>query len=475
LALAACAFHFGREIATTGIASGALLAAVGFAVLAFALGAAAIARIQRAGPRDLDFLGARYVRIVFSTVLIAFVIVLFGSQKEAAARMAAHLVAVAALNHLALLAPARLSTATAAIGRHRVLSAAEVLLFNVCATLVLAEGALRVYYTTTGGSFLGAQHENPFARKLVADLFGFRPNSLGYNDAEFSLQKRTGTLRVAAIGDSFFVSEVPRPQGVIARTGALLAASGIPVEVHNFGIVASDIDDYRIILEQEALAFAPDLVLLGVYVGNDLRISTVSRAFDHRFYAIDRALSDIRQRSAERRLVRDGAFRDVTRSETAEGIPITTRDRYLESVRRELAFFREDASTAVARAWFDSLAGLAQIIALCREREVPIAVVLSPSHVQVSRALLEEGARSAGINAAELDVAIPQRRLTAFLAARGVPVLDLLPAFARAAREHDPDGFYLNNDTHWSVAGNEIAAQAVARFVADAVKGMPDR
>jgi len=102
-------------------------------------------------------------------------------------------------------------------------------------------------------------------------------------------------------------------------------------------------------------------------------------------------------------------------------------------------------------------------------------VVLSPSHVQVSRALLEEGARSAGINAAELDVAIPQRRLTAFLAARGVPVLDLLPAFARAAREHDPDGFYLNNDTHWSVAGNEIAAQAVARFVADAVKGMPDR
>jgi hypothetical protein len=85
----------------------------------------------------------------------------------------------------------------------------------------------------------------------------------------------------------------------------------------------------------------------------------------------------------------------------------------------------------------------------------------------VSRALLEEGARSAGIDPAGLDVAIPQRRLTAFLTARDVPVLDLLPAFARAARERDPDGFYLVNDTHWSVAGNEIAAREIAKFVAD--------
>jgi hypothetical protein len=408
------------------------------------------------------------VRIVFSAKVIAFVIVLFGSQKESAARMAAHLLAVMALHRLALLAPARLSAALAAIGRRPALRAAEILLFNICATLVLAEGALRAYYTRSGESFFGAPHENPFTRKLVADLFGFHPNALGYNDGEFSLEKRPGTLRVAAIGDSFFVSEVPRPQGVIARAGALLAASGAPVEVYNFGIVASNIDDYLIILEQDALAFAPDLVLIGVYVGNDLRISTASSAFDHRSFAIDRALSDILRRLAERRLARDGAFRDITQSGAPDlQMPITTRERYLESVRRELAFFRDDGSTAVARAWFDSLAGLARIIALCRERGVPLAVVLSPSHVQVSSALLEEGARSAGIDPAALDVTIPQRRLAAFLAARGVPTLDLLPAFARAARDRDPDGFYLNNDTHWSVSGNEIAAREIARFVAD--------
>lgn len=473
IAIAACGMHFAAEWRAIGTASGPLLAAVGLAALAFALGAAAIVRIQRAAAPDLAFLGARYVRIVFSAKLIAFAIVLFGTQREAAARMAAHLLAVMALHRLALLAPARLSAAFAAVGRRPTLRAAELALFNLCATAVLAEGALRAYYSLQSGQgFTGAQLEHPFTRKLAADLFGYPPNSLGYNDDEFAREKRPGTRRVAAVGDSFFVSQVPRPQGVIARTETLLAAQGAPVEIFNFGIVASNIDDYRLVLEDEALAFAPDLVLLGVYVGNDLRVATTQTAFDRHSYAISRALSDIFERLAARKLTRTGEFRDVTRAESFDPeAPITTRERYLESVRRELAFFRADGSRAVARAWFDSLAGLARIATLCRARGVPLAVVVQPSHPQVSRALLEEGARSAGIDPAELDVAVPQRRLTAFLTERGVPVLDLLPAFERAARERDPDGFYLVNDTHWSVPGNEIAAREIAAFVADQLGG----
>lgn len=468
--IAACAVHFAAEWRATGTGTGALLAALGFAALAFALGTLAIARIARAAAPELAFLGARYLRLVFSAKLIAFVIVLFGTQREAVARLAAHLFAVMALHRLALLAPARLSAALAAVGRRPALRAAEILLFNLGATIVLVEGALRAYYTSSGQGFFGPQIEHPFTHKIVSDLFGFAPNSLGYNDDEFATEKRPGIMRVAAIGDSFFVAYVPRPQGVIARAEALLAAEGAPVEVYNFGMLASDIDDYRIVIEQEALAFHPDLVLLSIYLGNDLRISTAKTAFDHRSYASFRALSDIRRRIAARQIVSAGEFRDITRDVGAGpdlDAPITTRERYLQTVRRQLTFFREDGSSKIARAWYDSLAGLARIALLCRERGVPLAVVLSPSHPQVSRAVLEEGARSAGIDPAGLDVALPQRRLAAFLAERDVPVLDLLPAFERAARERDPDGFYLVNDIHWSVSGNEIAAQEIARFVAD--------
>jgi hypothetical protein len=335
---------------------------------------------------------------------------------------------------------------------------------------VLAEGALRVYYYDAGQGFFRPQYETPFTRRLETDLFGWPPNSLGYNDEEFDRAKHPGILRVAAIGDSFFVAPVPRPQGVIARLKTLLAERGAHAEVYNFGILASNLDDYRIILEQEALAFSPDLVLLGIYVGNDLRISTAATTFNYHSTALDRAFSDIRHQILALWLQHTGEFHDVTR-EPAEAlaldVPITTRERYIESIRREIELYRRDGDSRIARAWLDSLATLDQIVAVCREHHVALAVVVQPSQPQVSRALLEEGARSAAIDPAALDVTIPQQRLAAFLAERGVPELDLLPAFQRAARDRDPDGFYMKNDPHWSVAGNEIAARELVGFVTD--------
>ena len=225
---------------------------------------------------------------------------------------------------------------------------------------------------------------------------------------------------------------------MIARAEALLAAEAAPVEVYNFG-------DRR---EQHRRLSHPARrggarIPPGSRAARHLRrqrpahldredrvrsplVRDLPRAVRHPRSASPRASSRARASSATS--PRAAGAPDLE-------APITTRERYLESVRRELAFFREAGSRKVARAWYDSLAGLARIAALCRERGVPLAVVVSPSHPQVSRALLEEGARSAGIDPAGLDVAMPQRRLAAFFAERGVPVLDLLPAFAaRRAR-----------------------------------------
>jgi hypothetical protein len=478
LPIGACLAYFTAEIRATGIASGPVCAALGAAALAFGLGVAAVWRIGRADPRELDFLGARYLRIVFSLKMVAFALVLFGSRSEPFARFAAHLLAVMALHRLALLWPGRLRDALRGIERRPIARNAELLLFNLCATAVLAEGVLRVYYASSGRQgFFDVQREHPATRKLVRELFGAPPNTLGYNDEEFAVEKRPGVRRVAAVGDSFFVAAVPRAEGVIARAEALLASSeAAPVEVFNFGIVASDVDDYLITLEEDALRFSPDLVLLGVYVGNDLRFSRrAASGFNRRSYAINRALLDIRERTLARRLVATGAFRDITQTAPPAGGgsaaelagPIMTRERYLEAVRGDLPFFTPASAPRIQLAYRDTLAGLARIEAACRARGVPLVAVISPSHAQVSPRMLAEAAHSSGIDPATLDVAIPQRRLAAFFAERGIPALDLLPAFQRAARESDPDGFYLNSDTHWSVAGNEIAAQEIARFVAD--------
>jgi hypothetical protein len=99
---------------------------------------------------------------------------------------------------------------------------------------------------------------------------------------------------------------------------------------------------------------------------------------------------------------------------------------------------------------------------VCRERACRSRWSCNPSHSAGLARDARGGRAQRGDRSARIDVTVPQRTFAAFLAERGVPALDLLPAFERAARDRDPDGFYLNNDTHWSVSGNEVAARELA-------------
>jgi hypothetical protein len=69
---------------------------------------------------------------------------------------------------------------------------------------------------------------------------------------------------------------------------------------------------------------------------------------------------------------------------------------------------------------------------------------------------------AAGSKASRYAADAPNRRLVRFLESKGVPVLDLLPAF-RA--EPDPEGLYLPLDRHWTVRGHDVATRATVPFV----------
>ena len=88
-----------------------------------------------------------------------------------------------------------------------------------------------------------------------------------------------------------------------------------------------------------------------------------------------------------------------------------------------------------------------------------MAVVLIPDEFQVEPHVLALALQEAGVRRAEVDLELPQRRLTTFFAERGVPCLDLLPAFAKV-----PDA-YAPRDTHWNERGNQLAADTIAAWL----------
>lgn len=108
----------------------------------------------------------------------------------------------------------------------------------------------------------------------VFKLAPFSTNSFGMRDREYPKQKPANTIRVAIIGDSFAMgSGVNDEENYPAVLETLLAdgVNGQSVEVLNFGVGGYNLWNYEAVLSERAMAFDPDVVVIGFCGGNDFR------------------------------------------------------------------------------------------------------------------------------------------------------------------------------------------------------------
>jgi lysophospholipase L1-like esterase len=319
---------------------------------------------------------------------------------------------------------------------------------NLALTLVLAELVLQALAACLGDSIL--LHATIDAHRLRPGHDyggGLVGNRLGYPGAELSAARTPGVMRIAALGDSFAVGPaVPFADNYLTRL-----ADQAGVEVGNFGVSGAGPREYRAILEQDVRQVQPDLVLVSIFVGNDITETLPQpRHLDPRRHALylfgQRALYLVRER-----------FRN-------EGEPPArgqgmSPETFREVEARRLAVCVKEPSPALEKKWQRTLEDLERIIAGCRQRGVPVAVVLIPDEFQVNAAVLGAALQEAGLAREQIDLDLPQRRLLEFFAQRGVPCLDLLPAFRTV-----PDT-YAPRDTHWNVRGNHLAARHIAEWL----------
>src|SRR5207244_1185645 len=96
---------------------------------------------------------------------------------------------------------------------------------------------------------------------------------LGFATPSYERAKAPGTFRILALGDSFTFdsSFVPQAQMWHRRVGDVVARErSRPVEVINLGMPAVGPGFALRAFEVEGRFLAPDLVLFGLFVGNDL-------------------------------------------------------------------------------------------------------------------------------------------------------------------------------------------------------------
>jgi lysophospholipase L1-like esterase len=266
------------------------------------------------------------------------------------------------------------------VGRGEILLLAT----GVLLALVLGEGAARLW--AAGGSARTGYAPVDTKRRWRGPT-----NSLGYRDRERSRAKPPGTHRVVALGDSFSWGvgvefEDAWPQRL---ERGLSRHRGETWEVVSLARPGMNTVEEAEQLATEGLAYGPDLVVLGYCLNDseDDEAAEVRRARDWE------ALARERRTRPARLLDRSALYRLVSARLRA------TRENRLRT------FAYRSQYAADYPGWTAGQKALRRLAELCRERKVPLVVMILPLfgnpldgaypfreiHVAVARAVTEAG------------------------------------------------------------------------------------
>jgi hypothetical protein len=449
------------------------------ACLATAAGVVAL-WLERRGPRENTF---ALVRRLFCIGVVTWIGVLVFAQPFSRVRL-----------ELAIVLGAGTFSATRAIeplfarvprGVRRALALTA---FDACLLLVLGELALRALalarpspiFARIDGSpteLLQAAREKPGSPR-----FSFPCNSLGEFDDEF-VPRRDGEHLVVTIGDSFSFGVVPHE---LHFTTLCERAIGTPVD--NMGVPMIGPPEYAWLLEHEALPLRPDVIVVDVFVGNDIVFAYENTPtldpwlrswFDRRnvlLWIVPARLSRI---FAEQKLRSSSqgpvgrpqgeqapiSVGSATLAETMPwlGDPLLETPQFSETAFAEIetrcAVNLNRATESPPRAFCDALLRMKRLAG-----STPLAVMLIPDEYQIEDAVWRTVVERAGDTPLERDRA--QSMLLPWFAEQGIPCLDLLPVLRATppladGRKH----LYHLRDTHFNARGNRAAANALAEFL----------
>jgi len=274
--------------------------------------------------------------------------------------------------------------------------------------------------------------------------------------------KRSGSLRILALGDSFTFGVGAREgETYPARLQEILRSRGVRSEVLNAGAPGFGVPDEVAWFQRWGWTLEPDVVLVTVFVGNDLQ---------------DASPGGPPVRVVDGALVVGGEGRSVSRwlyyhshlfvllKTSALGVPLRRllglpEPLETRELRAEFELYEKHGASTVIRqglaASDQAVAGLARSTGGARA-----LAVLIPSLIQVDSSRWRAGLKRFGLDPARFDPMRPNALLQEIFTRHGVTVLDLTETFAASIRHGQR--VYYPIDQHLTPAGYRLVAETVA-------------
>ena len=302
--------------------------------------------------------------------------------------------------------------------------------------------------------------------KLSASRYpGHKLNPDGFNDDPFQDEKLPGVRRVIAIGDSFLVGLVPRERNFIDIMERRIQ-SDLPVDIYNMGINHTHPGQYLSLLVNEGLRWNPDVLMIGFFVGNDIKVNAPENSFWYRrsirTITIPRRIlalsSELTQRK-NKNVPLGLAFGDPGYLDDPEKeFPTFSEMKYLKKQRKHLKLTLRQPRWETEKRWRGTLENLAGIHEVAKKRGIPMLLVIMPDEFQVNESVRNKVFERFQLQPEDYDLASPQKRLKAFAKSRNITVVDLLEPLREADKVQR---CYHLQDGHWNSRGNAIAAEAI--------------
>jgi len=292
-------------------------------------------------------------------------------------------------------------------------------------------------------------------------------NADGFRDDAWSAEKPKGAYRIAVLGDSIVAAlQVEHAHLFTTLLQQRLDADSVPgrsVEVLNAGVDGYGTAQELSVLRDHVARFAPDLVLLSMYLGNDITDNYtetgrsshyLERRCGRPYVALREGslipLGEPRDWKPHSPNLLDRALRVSTLFDNFAPLPPE------EAKLRSVDVFRREPHAALVEAWTLTQALVLAVRDEAARQGARFAVLAMPSGV-------EAGQHSHASFAEVHDVDAPIRRLLEFLEPNGIPYLDLQRPMR--ARVDAGKRLYFERDSHFDVRGHAALADEIAGWL----------
>jgi hypothetical protein len=313
---------------------------------------------------------------------------------------------------------------------------------------------------------------------------------MGLRDPRQTYDKQPGTFRVLALGDSYVEGAQVQAQETMAAQleATLTQATGRPVEVINGGVFGYGTTQEYLLLDEIGARFQPDLVVLFFCHCNDVpnnnyRMELINgdlhRALKPYFDLADdsdqlrlipaptpSARTSLRERLRDYSLlynvIETGVvykFELQNPQEAYNGV-----DGLIDPVRGK---YDAKPTGEWDRAWRITDLALERVRDRAAQAGAPLAIVSIPAWRMLDRAYWQRDDNKRLVASNRGGPTAPDALLAGIARRLNVPMLDLLQVYQPRV---DADGlgrYYIDGDYHWTVEGNQVAAQAVSAFLND--------